>query len=197
MKTGYKFTLAIGAFISLFLLVFVQYGLNVAHSQDEKPLPVLLIHGWNSDARVWNDWIDKLNNTGIYAEAVTFGDDDPEYDAYGSSADHAADLDQIIEDFKSRTLAEKINLVAHSKGGFDARVFLANNLANEDIANLIVIGTPNRGSPVADHFVGQGTIVYAQAKASNERYPSEVVDIFKKAIVDAFEIGQGYARERP
>ena len=47
----------------------------------------------------------------------------------------------------------------HSKGGLDARVFLANNLANEDVANLIMIGTPNRGPPVADYFVSRGIIV--------------------------------------
>ena len=163
MKMGYKSTMAATAIASLFLLTLVQFGLNVGHGQDEKPLPVLLIHGWNNDASVWKGWIDELNNTGIYAEAVTFGEGDPEYDACGSSADHAADLDQIVEDFKSRTHAEKINLVAHSKGGLDARVFLANNLANEDVANLIMIGTPNRGSPVADHFVGQGIIVCAPA----------------------------------
>lgn len=158
MEIEYKYTRAVPAIASLFLLTFVQFGLNTSHSQDEKPLPVLLIHGWNSDASVWNGWIDELNNTGIYAEAVMFGENDPEYDACGSSADHAADLDHIIEDFKSRTHAEKINLVAHSKGGLDARVFLANNLANEDVANLIMIGTPNRGSLVADHFMSRGII---------------------------------------
>ena len=115
------------------------------------------------DASVWNGWTDELNNTGIYAEAVTFDDDDPNYDTCGKSADHATDLNQIIKDFKSRTHTEKINLVAHSKGGLDARVFLADNLANDDVANLIMIGTPNRGSPVADHFVDQGIIVCAPA----------------------------------
>jgi hypothetical protein len=103
------------------------------------------------------------NDTGINAEAVTFGEGDPECDACGSSADHAADLNQKVKDFTGRTYTEKINLVAHSKGGLDARVFLANNLANADVANLIIIGTPNRGSPVADHFVGQGIIICAPA----------------------------------
>jgi pimeloyl-ACP methyl ester carboxylesterase len=90
-----------GLLFSLFLLTLVQFGFNLVLGQDTKPLPTLLIHGWNSDATVWSDWIDELNNTGIYAEAVTFGDNDPEYDACGSSADHATDLDQIVEDFKS------------------------------------------------------------------------------------------------
>lgn len=88
---------------------------------------MLLIHGWGDDASVWNGWIEELNNVWIYAEAVTFGVDDPYYDACGSSSDHATDLNQIVEDFRSRTDAEKINLVTHSKGGLDARVYLDNN----------------------------------------------------------------------
>ncbi|MGH9984657.1 MAG: esterase/lipase family protein [Nitrososphaeraceae archaeon] len=159
MNIKHKSTMTMAVTIFQLTMAPITFCLNIAHSQDEEPLSVLLIHGWNNDATVWNGWIYELNNTGIYAEAVTFGEDDPEYDACGSSADHAADLNQIIEDFKSRTHAEKINLVAHSKGGLDARVFLSNSFANEDVANLIMLGTPNRGSPVADHFVGQGIIV--------------------------------------
>jgi hypothetical protein len=71
-------------------------------------------------------------------------------DACGSAAAHATELNQIVEDFKTNTGSEKINIVAHSKGGLDARVYLANNLLNDDVANLIMIGTPNAGSPLAD-----------------------------------------------
>jgi hypothetical protein len=34
----------------------------------------------------------------------------------------------------------------------DARVYLANNLSNSNVANLIMIGTPNKGSIMADLF---------------------------------------------
>lgn len=163
MKIRFKFMVVTPAICSLLLLASVLYGFNAVHGQVEKPLPALLIHGWGDDARVWDGWIDELNNTGIYAEAVTYGEDDPRYDSCGSSEDHATDLNQIVEDFKSRTHAEKVNLVAHSKGGLDARVFLTKNLAYDDVANLIMIGTPNRGSLAADYFVGQGIIVCAPA----------------------------------
>ena len=42
-----------------------------------------------------------------------------------------------------------MNIVGFSKGGLDARVYLANNLANDDVANLIMVGTLNAGSPLA------------------------------------------------
>jgi hypothetical protein len=37
----------------------------------------------------------------------------------------------------------------------------------------------------------------SQAKINRKAYPPEWVDNFKKIIVDAFEIGQDYATERP
>ena len=38
-----------------------------------------------------------------------------------------------------------MNIVGHSKGGLDARVYLSNG--THDVANLIMIGAPNAGSP--------------------------------------------------
>jgi hypothetical protein len=37
----------------------------------------------------------------------------------------------------------------------------------------------------------------SQAKVNRKAYPPEWMDNFKKIIVDAFEIGQDYATERP
>lgn len=48
--------------------------------------------------------------------------------------------------------SDKINIVAHSKGRLDARIYLSKNISNDDIANFIMIGTPNKGSPVEDEF---------------------------------------------
>src|SRR5918993_814259 len=110
-------------------------------------LPVLLIHGYMEDASVWNKWIDLLKNDGIYAVyPITFEQSD---DTCGSSAEHAKELSNIIGQIKKETGQNKVNIVAHSKGGLDARVYLANN-TTKDVANLVMIGTPNAGSPLAD-----------------------------------------------
>jgi pimeloyl-ACP methyl ester carboxylesterase len=106
---------------------------------------VLLIHGYLSNASVWDTWGTLLKNDSIIYRAVTFVNDDP----CGKAKDHATELNHIVEDFKNDTRKNKINIVGHSKGGLDARVYLANNLSNADIANLIMIGTPNAGSPLA------------------------------------------------
>src|ERR671910_1502574 len=109
-------------------------------------LPVLLIHGYMEDASVWNKWINLLKKDGISAVyPITFKQSD---DECGSAAEHAKELSNIIGQIKEETGQNKVNIVGHSKGGLDARVYLANN--TNDVANLIMIGTPNAGSPLAE-----------------------------------------------
>jgi pimeloyl-ACP methyl ester carboxylesterase len=123
-------------------------SLLLANGQPDRPLPVLLIHGYRSTHNVWDEWEDKLGEAGIYAKGITF----PRNDECGSAMDHATQLNRLVRNFKDETRAEKINIVAHSKGGLDARVYLANNPSIDDVANLIMIGTPNEGSLLADHY---------------------------------------------
>jgi pimeloyl-ACP methyl ester carboxylesterase len=138
--------LAVTIIIILFSVTIIWSSLlRVANGQNEKPLPVLLIHGYASDASVWGEWEKMLKKDGIKVTAVTFNDDD----RCGDSESHAHELREIVTDFKEKTGADKINIVAHSKGGLDTRVYLARDLSNDDIANLIMIGTPNLGSPLA------------------------------------------------
>ena len=142
--------------LSLFAIIAVNslsltsssLPLPVANGQPERPLPVLLIHGYRSTHNVWDEWEDKLRDIGIYTKAVTF----PRNDECGSATDHATQLNKIVRDFKREAGVEKINIVTHSKGGLDARVYLANNPSSDDIANLIMIATPNEGSPLADRY---------------------------------------------
>jgi pimeloyl-ACP methyl ester carboxylesterase len=110
----------------------------------KKLLPVLLIHGYLSDAAVWNKWQDLLKKDGIPAFPITFQQSD---DKCGSTAEHAKELSKKIGEIKSETGQNRVNIVGHSKGGLDARVYLANR--TPDVANLIMIGTPNAGSPLA------------------------------------------------
>jgi pimeloyl-ACP methyl ester carboxylesterase len=114
-------------------------------TSNNSKLPVLLIHGYMADASVWNKWVDLLKKDGISAYPITFKQSD---DKCGSAAEHAKELSKIIGQIKDETGQNKVNIVGHSKGGLDARVYLANE--TKDVANLIMIGTPNAGSPLAE-----------------------------------------------
>jgi triacylglycerol lipase len=145
-------TIAISLLLSLAAIItaiFLSLPFSpIANGQPERPFPVLLIHGYRSTHNVWDEWEDKLREVGIYTKAITF----PRNDKCGSAMDHAIQLNQLVKDFIEESRAEKINIVTHSKGGLDARVYLANNPSSDDVANLIMIGTPNEGSPLADHY---------------------------------------------
>ena len=114
-------------------------------TSNNSKLPVLLIHGYMADASVWNKWVDLLKKDGIPAYPITFKQSD---DKCGSAAEHAKELSNIIGQIKDETGQNKVNIVGHSKGGLDARVYLANE--TKDVANLVMIGTPNAGSPLAE-----------------------------------------------
>jgi len=139
-----------GPFLSMMAITYGQQPstngrLSIAGSTaPKKSIPVLLIHGYLSDAAVWNKWQDLLKKDGIPVFAITFQQSD---DKCGSAAAHAKELSKKIGDIKSQTGQNQVNVVGHSKGGLDARVYLANG--THDVANLIMIGTPNAGSPLA------------------------------------------------
>jgi pimeloyl-ACP methyl ester carboxylesterase len=133
------------AVISIAIIVSGSF-VSLASSQSEKPLPVLLIHGYAEDAAIWKKWEDLLKKDGIQFFTITFKDSD---DKCGSAEQHAKELEKRVQDVKQQSGAQKINIVGHSKGGLDARVFL-DITDTKDVANLIMIGTPNAGSPAAE-----------------------------------------------
>ena len=143
------------------------YGQNQSERQqqqtEEKPLPVLLVHGFAEDAAVWKKWEDMLRKDGIQFFTVTFKDSD---DKCGSAKQHAIELENMVQDIKEQSGAQKINIVGHSKGGLDARVFL-DNTDTKDVANLIMIGTPNAGSPVAETNYACAPAVYDMRLGAN------------------------------
>jgi uncharacterized alpha/beta hydrolase family protein len=149
-KAPFIVTMVISTLVALGLLVSLPvYGQNQSGGQQqqtqEKSLPVLLIHGYAEDAAVWKKWEDMLKKDGIQFFTITFKYSD---DKCGSAEQHAKELEKRVQDIKQQSGAQKVNIVGHSKGGLDARVFL-DITDTKDVANLIMIGTPNAGSPAA------------------------------------------------
>ena len=107
---------------------------TIAHSTHIPP--VVLVHGYNEGSWVWSNREHLLSQDHIPFCAVTFLNSDE----CGSASDHATELNQIIQDVKHLTFSSQVNIVTHSKGGLDARVYLANTRTT-DVANLIMIGT--------------------------------------------------------
>lgn len=71
-------------------------------------------------------------------------------DPFNSSEIRAVDLAAIIDDTLASTGACKVNLIAHSQGGLDARIVIGSLGYGDRIASIITVATPHRGTAVAD-----------------------------------------------
>src|SRR6056297_2131835 len=65
-----------------------------------------------------------------------------------------------IEKVKKDTNSYKVDLICHSMGGLVARGYIQSNYYNNDVDNLIMIGTPNSGSVKAYSYWQGGILPY-------------------------------------
>ena len=74
---------------------------------------------------------------------------EPQVDPTGSVQDRGDQLAEKI--LKQTSPSDKVHILAHSMGGLDARHAICKRTDLVDrVATLVTIGTPHRGSPVAD-----------------------------------------------
>jgi pimeloyl-ACP methyl ester carboxylesterase len=127
----------------LFAIISSSFTFAIAQPSDSR-LPLVLIHGYAQDRSVWNTWIQWLaNDNFVEIHPITFQHDDK----CGSVQQHAVELSGIVDRILEGTDHERVNIVGYSKGGLDARGYLATD--TDKVANLIMIGTPNDGSTAA------------------------------------------------
>ncbi|MBQ3253430.1 MAG: hypothetical protein IJA65_02650 [Acholeplasmatales bacterium] len=70
-------------------------------------------------------------------------------DSFGTVENNALQLRRYILDVLEKEKTEKVNIIAHSKGGLDSK-YMINNLGMEDmVASLTTLCTPHKGSEIA------------------------------------------------
>lgn len=65
-----------------------------------------------------------------------------------------------IEEAKKAAMKTKVDLIGHSLGGLIARTYVQGSLYNENVRNLIMMGTPNSGAVNAYYFWSGGQMPY-------------------------------------
>lgn len=114
--------------------------------------PILFVHGvFFRDSQYFNYWgrIPKaLENNGA---KIFYGD----HQSAASVADSARELTERIKQIVSQTGCEKVNIIAHSKGGLDCRYALSRLDAAPYVASLTTVNTPHRGCLFADYLLGK------------------------------------------
>jgi len=105
--------------------------------------PVVLVHGINSRGLVplmyWGriPYILRKNGAKVYISRQ---------DAWGTIENNALQLKEEIEKILLKEKCGKVNIIAHSKGGLDARYLVSSMGYGEKIASLCTVSTPHHGS---------------------------------------------------
>lgn len=112
--------------------------------------PLLLVHGvFFRDFRFRNYWgritaALKRNGAVFY-----LGNQQSAASAYDTGREIAERIKQIVDE----TGCEKVNIIAHSKGGIDARCAISMHGADKYVASLTTICSPHRGCNFADYLL--------------------------------------------
>lgn len=118
----------------------------------ETKYPILMVHGvFFRDFKYLNYWgrIPKeLEDNGA---TIYYGN----HQSAASVEDCGKELADRIKYIIKETGAEKVNVIAHSKGGLDMRYALSQCGISEYVASLTTINTPHRGCEFADYLLSK------------------------------------------
>ena len=115
--------------------------------------PVVLMHGFGMLAALrrnghMHDHAIHLRERGVLAYA-------PNVPPYNPVPVRASIWCDRIEHILKETGAEKVNLIAHSMGGLDARYMITRLGLHEHVASLTTISSPHHGSSIASFLLEQ------------------------------------------
>jgi pimeloyl-ACP methyl ester carboxylesterase len=154
------------------------------------PRPVVLAHGFISGADAWSAYLGSsgfLASTGLRGFAVGDGQVEGKFntgsitDPTGKTntiAQNAEILGRYISNVKKLTSAQQVDIVGHSMGGLIARYYIDRLMTERDVAQLIMLGTPQNGSDCANLPAALNLYL----PASLEIRPSYIRNVFNSQI---------------
>lgn len=108
--------------------------------------PILLVHGIIfKESKIFKSFGkigEKLKEQG-YCVYIS------KQDGFGTIKNNAEQLKTQIEEILQKEDTDKINLIAHSKGGLDCKYLIKELQMQDSVASLTTLCTPHKGSPVA------------------------------------------------
>ncbi len=112
--------------------------------------PLLLVHGvCFRDSPILNYWGRIPGELERNGATIFYG----KHESADAIANSALELEARIRYIVARTGCEKVNIIAHSKGGLDCRYAIANSDIGKHVSSLTTVNTPHRGCFYADYLL--------------------------------------------
>ena len=112
--------------------------------------PILLVHGvFFRDSSLINYWGRVPASLKRCGARVFYGGQQ----SAASVADSGAEIARRIREIVAETGCEKVNIIAHSKGGLDCRYAITHAGAADMVASLTTVCTPHRGCRYAEKLL--------------------------------------------
>jgi pimeloyl-ACP methyl ester carboxylesterase len=158
------------------------------------PKPLVLVHGLWSNWRAWESWQNILTTSHSYDWKAFPVGEKPEKGLMNTGGEflssgptngifeNSQQLGKYIRYAQEERNAWHVDIVAHSMGGLISRHYIHNFMpANSpdgrpQVARLVMLGTPNMGSPCADVMNSAFEILGKNVEAIRQLKPSVVAD---------------------
>lgn len=113
--------------------------------------PIILVHGLafkdTKFTKAFGKIESKLSEAGYPVTVANI-------DAFGTVENNAQQLKEIILEILDNTNTDKVNIIAHSKGGLDSKYMISHLGMSDKVSSLTTLCTPHKGSPVATKIWG-------------------------------------------
>ena len=112
--------------------------------------PILMVHGVGFRDLKWPLYWGRIPNAlSDIGTELFYG----QQDCWARIEDNAKSLKARVKQILDETDSEKVNIIAHSKGGLEARMVASTLGMGGQIASITTIGTPHRGSKTIDRLL--------------------------------------------
>ena len=136
--------------------VFIFDGTNGYMAMEQEKNPVVLVHGYMGsivgDVSAYINWVfyyEKLRTEGFDVSRIAISDG-----AMQDVKESARELADFVNDVRTRTGADKVDIICHSEGGLIARYYVQKLGGAALTDDLVMISTPHRGTSTA--HIGPG-----------------------------------------
>ncbi|WP_288886577.1 triacylglycerol lipase [uncultured Eubacterium sp.] len=144
--------------------------------------PLLMVHGvFFRDFKHFNYWgriPDELEKNGA---SIFYGNHQSALAVAGSAEELARRIKEILKE----TGCEKVNVIAHSKGGLDTKYAIAKLGMSDYVASLTTINTPHRGCEFADYLLDKAPVSLRDKVASGYNAALKAVGDENPSFIDA------------